>query len=146
MLLILKIILVLDAIVLFPAVLLQAGQGGGLATQFGGTSSTDSFVGGRQAATWLTKTTWWSGGIFLFLCFVLSLASSRTGAPRSLVEEQLRQQQQQEAPAPLQPLPLNQTTPAPAAPGAAPTTPQGQGAQPAPAPAQQPPAGSTKRP
>ncbi len=137
MITLLKVLLVLDALVIFPAVLLQAGQGGGLASQFGGTSSTDSFVGGRQAATWLTKTAWWSGGIFLFLCFVLSLASSRTGAPRSLVEEQLRQQQLQEAPAPLQPLPLNQTTPAPAP---SPATPG------APAPSQQQPAGSTKRP
>ena len=120
-----KILLVLDALILFPAVLLQAGQGGGLATQFGGSSSTDSFVGGRQAATLLTKATWWSGGIFLFLCFVLSLMSARAGAPRSLVEEQLRRQQQ-EAPAPLAPLPLDET--------------------PAPAQGPPPPAGSSKRP
>jgi preprotein translocase subunit SecG len=104
----LKILLVLDALVLFPVVLLQAGQGGGLAAQFGGTSSTDSFVGGRQAATLLTKATWWSGGIFLFLCFVLSM-SARTGAPRSIVEEQLRQQQA--APQPIAPLPLEQAPP-----------------------------------
>lgn len=126
----LKIILVLDALVLVPAVLLQAGQGGGLATQFGGTSSTDSFVGGRQAATLLTKATWWSGGIFLFLCFVLSMASARSGAPRSLVEEQLRQQQRQEQAAPA-PLPLNESpaTPAPVTPGTTPA-PAGSSKQP----------------
>jgi len=127
MVLLLKILLVIDALILFPAVLLQAGQGGGLATQFGGTSSTDSFVGGRQAATLLTKASWWSGGLFLFLCFVLSMASSRAGAPRSLVEEQLRQQQEapgQGAPAPL---PLNQT-PAPGQQAA----PQPQGSAPQP--------------
>jgi preprotein translocase subunit SecG len=113
----LKILLIFDSIILFPAVLLQAGQGGGLSAQFGGTSSTDSFVGGRQAATLLTKATWWSGGIFLFLCFLLSLASARAGAPRSLVEEQLRRQQLQEAPAPL---PLNE------APAPVPAQPEGQ--------------------
>lgn len=128
MVLLLKIILVIDALVLFPAILLQAGQGGGLTAQFGGTSSTDSFVGGRQAATLLHKAAWWSGGIFLFLCFVLSLSASRAGAPRSLVEEQLRQQQQQQAPPPVgAPLPLNEGP----APDPAPTpAPQGGTPQP----------------
>jgi len=134
------ILAVLVALLLFPAILLQAGQGGGLATQFGGASSTDAFVGGRQAATILHKAAWWAGGLFLFFCFLLQLAGSRSAAPRSLTAEELRRQQQQQAPAPtpLQqaPLPLEPgAQPAPAAP--APAT------APAPLPA---PAGSTKRP
>lgn len=129
------ILAILVALVLFPAILLQAGQGGGLATQFGGQSSTDAFVGGRQAATILHKAAWWAGGLFLFFCFLLQLAGSRTAAPRSLTGEQLRrQQQEQAAPAPLQTLPLEGAQPAVPAPA------------PATAPAPLPPAGETKRP
>ena len=45
----LLILLVLDAILMGVVVLLQAGQGGGLASLGGGT--TDMVVGGRQAVT-----------------------------------------------------------------------------------------------
>lgn len=100
------ILLVIDALILIPAILLQAGQGGGLATQFGGASSTDSFVGGRQAATILTKASWYAGGGFLVICFMLSLISTSRGQRASVVEQQLRQQTQQEAPAAPAPLPL----------------------------------------
>ena len=120
----LLILAIVCALVLFPAILLQAGQGGGLATQFGGASSTDAFVGGRQAATLLHKAAWWAGGSFLFLCFLMALIGSRGSAPRSLVEQEMRRQQGQAAPAPLAPLPLEQT----------------------PAPDAQQPAGSTKQP
>src|SRR5207249_5295270 len=57
-------ILLLDAVILATAVLLQAGQGGGLATMGGG-AGTESIMGGRQATTLLTKVTWWTAGIFL---------------------------------------------------------------------------------
>ena len=130
------ILAILAALILYPAILFQAGQGGGLTTQFGGGSSTDAFVGGRQAATILHKASWWAGGSFLAICFLLQLMGSRASAPRSLTEEQLRQQnqQQQAAPTPLNQLPLQQ-----AQPQAAPS--------PAPAPATPAPAsGSTKRP
>ena len=104
------VLLVIDALALGAAVLLQAGQGGGLAAEFGGASSTDSFVGGRQAATLLTRASWWAGGIFLGLCFILSLLSARASAPTSILQGQL---QQQAAPAPLAPLPLQNAAPAP---------------------------------
>lgn len=85
---ILLVILVLDAIVLITAILLQAGKGGGLAANFGGASSSpDAFVGIRQAGTILTKATWWCGGIFLFLSFILQIMSTRTAAPRSVLED-----------------------------------------------------------
>jgi len=117
------ILAILAAMILFPAVLLQAGQGGGLSTQFGGGSSTDAFVGGRQAATILHKASWWAGGGFLAICFILQLLGSRGGAPRSLTEAELRRQQsQQAAPAPLQSLPLQTQAPATPAP-ATPATP-----------------------
>jgi preprotein translocase subunit SecG len=118
------ILLVLDAAVLAAAVLLQSGQGGGLAASFGGASSTDAFVGNRQAATLLTKASWWGGGIFLALCFILSMISSRSSQPRSVFQQP---QQTQEAPAPLAPLPL-------------------QNAAPSQTPAQAPPVGTSKTP
>lgn len=100
----LLVLLLLDSIVLVVAILLQAGKGGGLAAQFGG-SGTDTFIGTRQAGNLLTKASWWGGGIFLALAFVLSLASTRRGVPRSVIEEGL-------APAPV-------GTPATVQPGAA---------------------------
>jgi preprotein translocase subunit SecG len=104
---VLKVILLLDAIILTAAVLLQAGQGGGLAS-LGGGSGTDMFMGGRQATTLLTKITWWTAGIFLFLAFVLTLMSSHSAAPRSVLEGGAP------APPPVQnaPLPIQGGTPA----------------------------------
>ena len=108
-------VLALDALILGTAVLLQAGQGGGLAS-LGGGAGTEQFMGGRQATTLLTKITWWCAGIFLFISLVLAVMSSNSGAPRSVLENV-------PAPAPVQPTPL----PLPANPQPAPA---GQGAQP----------------
>src|SRR5437667_12701624 len=49
-------LLILDALLLSVVVLLQAGQGGGLASLGGAT--TDTVLGGRQAVTILTKLSW----------------------------------------------------------------------------------------
>ena len=69
----LLVLLIIDSLVLVAAILLQAGKGGGLAASFGGVSSSaDSLIGTRQAGNLLTKTSWWCGGIFLGLAFVLS--------------------------------------------------------------------------
>lgn len=102
----LLILLLLDAVILGASVLLQAGQGGGLAS-LGGGAGTEVFMGGRQATTILTKITWWTASIFLGLAFILTIMSSQGGAPRSVLEGNVP------APAPVQstPLPL-QTTPA----------------------------------
>lgn len=69
-------LLLLDGLFLSVIVLLQAGKGGGLAAMGGG-AATDSLMGGRQAATLLTKASWVSGGLFLFLALVLSVMSTR---------------------------------------------------------------------
>jgi preprotein translocase subunit SecG len=76
---------ILVCFALIVAVLLQAGTGGGLAAMGGG-ASTDSFMGGRQAATILTKASWWLGGTFLGLALVLAGLSTRTSQPRSVLE------------------------------------------------------------
>ncbi|MBL0939666.1 MAG: preprotein translocase subunit SecG [Gemmatimonadaceae bacterium] len=80
-------LLILDAFVLVIAVLLQAGKGGGLAASFGGASSSaDSVIGSRQAGNLLTKASWWCGGIFLGLAFILQMMSSRSAAPKSVLD------------------------------------------------------------
>jgi preprotein translocase subunit SecG len=102
-------ILVLDSFFLIGAILLQSGKGSGLAANFGGASSSpDAFIGIRQAGTILTKATWWCAGIFLGLALVLQIMSTRTTAPRSVLEKTFGNQ-----PAPA----------APAAPGAGGTAP-----------------------
>lgn len=83
----LLVLLVIDAVVLGTAILMQAGKGGGLAASFGGTSSSpDSFLGTRQAGTILTKASWWGGAIFIFLAFVLQIMSSRSRIPTSVLD------------------------------------------------------------
>src|SRR5690606_20346637 len=71
-------------------VLLQAGKGGGLAAMGAAGAGTDSIFGSRQATTLLTKATWWTGGIFLVLCFVLSLMSGGSTHSSSILREGLQ--------------------------------------------------------
>jgi len=125
----LLVILVLVSLVVIAAVLLQAGTGQGLSASFGGASSSpDAFIGMRQAGNLLTKISWWGGGVFLALAFVLQLMSTRNQTPHSILEGKLS------APAPLggspaptgpaTAVPLSPLTPAPAAatPNGAPAT------------------------
>src|SRR3989440_7348242 len=63
-------VLILDSLVLTTAILLQAGQGGGLASLRGG-AGTAQFIGGGQATTPLPKLPWWFAGGVLFLSLVL---------------------------------------------------------------------------
>jgi len=115
-------LLVLDCVVVIGAILLQSGKGGGLAASFGGASSSpDAFIGIRQAGNLLTKVSWWGGGAFLILAFILQMMSSRTNTPRSVLERGLAQPVNTAPPptsAPAVPLEPLQNTPAPA------TTPQ----------------------
>lgn len=84
---ILLALLVLICCFLVITVLLQAGTGGGLAAMGGG-ASTDTFLGGRQATTILTKASWWLGAIFLVVSLFLTGMSSRQSAPRSVLESE----------------------------------------------------------
>jgi preprotein translocase subunit SecG len=99
----LLIVLLVDSVLLVAAVLLQAGQGGGLAS-LGGGAGTDVFMGGRQAVTLLTRVTWYCAAIFLTLALTLAIMSSRSGAPRSVLQGTIP------APVPVQPLPLQAPT------------------------------------
>ena len=105
-------VLILDAIFLSVVILLQAGKGGGLAAMGGGAAATDGILGGRQATTVLTRATWTSGTVFMVLSLVLSIMSSRSAAPTSILRP--------DAPA--------STAPAPVLPGLDdPTAPAGAG-------------------
>ncbi len=101
------VLLVLDSLVLVAAILAQAGKGGGLAATFGGaSSSSDSFVGTRQAANLLTRASWWCGGVFLALGLMLSILSTRASTPRSVLDQTFSQ------PARNAPAPATQSVPA----------------------------------
>lgn len=109
-------ILVLDALFLGVVVLLQSGKGGGLAAMGGGAAATEGILGGRQATTVLTRSTWIAGSLFMVLALVLSIMSSRAQESTSIL--------QQDMPAP------TQTAPEPILPGVGGG--EGGGAQPAP--------------
>jgi preprotein translocase subunit SecG len=120
----LLVLLIIDAIVLASAVLMQAGKGGGLAASFGGaSSSSDSFLGTRQAGNILTKASWWCGGIFIFLAFVLQIMSSRGRVPTSILDQALTPTAPQSAPA-TAPAGTPSAVPLQDIPPAAPNTPQ----------------------
>ena len=130
---ILLTLMILDGILLMVVVLLQAGKGGGLAAMGGG-SGTDTFMGGRQAAGVLTKTTWATGAIFLLLAVVLAVLSTRNREAAPILQDEF-----QTAPAAPQPiLPgAGENAPVPegtdegaagaGAGGQAPSTPEGDG-------------------
>ncbi len=88
----LLVLLILDSIVLIAAILMQSAKGGGLAASFGGVSTAaDSFLGSRQAGNLLTKVTWWAGGLFLGIAFVLQMMSTRGRTPSSILDQGLGQ-------------------------------------------------------
>jgi preprotein translocase subunit SecG len=110
----LLILLILDSAVLIAAILLQAGKGGGVAASFGGvSSSTDAFIGTRQAGNLLTTVSWWAGGIFCGLAFILQVMSTRTRQPTSVLDKTFgRPAPAQSAPAPSAPaVPLSPAQP-----------------------------------
>lgn len=93
MFVILLTLLMLDGILLMVVVLLQAGKGGGLAAMGGGGGpGTDTFMGGRQAATVLTKSSWGLGALFLVLSLTLAIMSSNRTDGAPLLQDEFRTQ------------------------------------------------------
>jgi preprotein translocase subunit SecG len=122
----LLVLLIIISVVLIGAVLLQSGKGSGLAASFGGASSSaDSFMGTHQLATGLSKGTWYMGGIFLLIAYMLAIMSARPSVPKSILDQPASQlpAAQPTAPAqaptnaapvvPLQPAPTAPTPPSP---------------------------------
>lgn len=93
---VLLFVLLLDGLFLGVVILLQSGKGGGLAAMGGGVTATEGILAGRQATTVLTRATWTAGGLFMALALVLSILSSRSQQPQSVLMDDL----QQTAPAP----------------------------------------------
>jgi preprotein translocase subunit SecG len=116
----LLVLLILDSIVLVLAILAQSGKGGGLAASFGGmSSSADSLLGMRQAGNLFTQISWWGGGLFLALAFILALLSTRSREPASILDRSFNQPP---ATAPAQSAPAVPLQPAPAPSGEAPAS------------------------
>ena len=63
-----------------------------------GTTMTDGILQGRQATTVLTRSTWIAGTAFMLLSLVLSIMSSRSSTPESIIRPAT-----QSAPAPVIP-------------------------------------------
>ena len=122
----LLILLLVDGLLLGVVVLLQSGKGGGLASMGGG-AGTDTLIGGRQAATILTKASWICGGAFMVLALALSVLSSRQARPTSVLRDEFRQQPtpvQQQTPASPAQVPGTQRAPQQNAPAGGATQPQ----------------------
>jgi len=84
------IIHILVCFLLVVVILLQSGKGGGLASAFGGSGTTEASFGGRQAAGFLGKATTVLGAIFLVMSLGLALLSSYSSGPASAVQQQLQ--------------------------------------------------------
>ena len=112
-------LLIIDALILIIAILLQSGKGGGMAAAFGGaSSSSDALFGTRQAGNLLTKASWWCGGIFIGLAFVLEISAGRGRVPTSILDKSFAPTKA--APAAPRTAPAIPGTTTPAAPGSAP--------------------------
>lgn len=80
-------------------ILLQSGQGGGLAGIASG-GAAQQVLGTRQSPDTLEKATWTLGTIFIVLC-LLSNFFIGTEEPQSVIQQQAQQQQPQQQQTPL---------------------------------------------
>lgn len=82
-------IITLICVLLILVVLLQSGQGDGLAGMGGGGGSLmgNSGLGARRTADLLSKATSIFGGAFLVLCILANFAIDRGGVSRSILQE-----------------------------------------------------------
>lgn len=85
MFIVLVFLILLCAILMAVAVLLQAGRGGGLAGIGGG--QTQQVLGARQAPDFLEKVTWGLGVTFLVLCVIATFFTNRTEEQNSILQE-----------------------------------------------------------
>ena len=83
-------IFVITCALLMLSILLQSGKGEGLSGTFGGSAQ---FMGGRAAATFLTKTTAALAALFMLLSIILSTLTSSSSGPVKQTEAQQRMMQ-----------------------------------------------------
>ena len=99
---------VLVCILLVVSILLQSGKGGGLAGTFGGSSQ---YLGGRGAATILTRATTTLAVTFMLMAILLStLGTRQAGLPD---QSEVQRQMQQVAPVELPQIPSESPESAP---------------------------------
>ena len=88
----LMVLAIIIALILIIAVLLQSSKGGGLAGTFGGAGSFGTVFGTRRTADFLSKTTWWLGGILMVLALVVNLFFLKpTSDSKSIIQDSGRQ-------------------------------------------------------
>jgi len=82
------------AVLLIVVILMQSSKGGGLAGTFGGASNMGSMFGTRRTADFLSRATWWLGGIVAVLAIAANLfflPGKVTQEQRSIIQESGRQ-------------------------------------------------------
>ena len=82
------------AVLLIIVVLMQSSKGSGLAGTFGGAGNMGSMFGTRRTADFLSRATWWLGGIVAVLAIVANLfflPGKVTQEQRSIIQESGRQ-------------------------------------------------------
>lgn len=93
-------IITLIALLMVIVILLQSGQGGGLAG-IASSAGTRQVLGTRQAPDLLEKITWVLGTAFIVLCILINFLIQNEGPQESVIQQQAPQsQQQQQIPAP----------------------------------------------
>ncbi len=108
------ILIVLSAILMIFAVLVQKSKGGGLASGF---SSSNQIMGVRKTTDFLEKFTWTLAGTIIVLSILTAkYTASHTNAPQSQIEV--------EQPAPLNPTTAPNVTPEMPVPSQMPAQPQ----------------------
>jgi len=95
------VLIALIALFMTIVILLQSGQGGGLAGIASG-GATRQVLGSRQAPDILEKATWTLGIIFVFLCIASNFLIGGNEAQESIIQQNARdgQTQQQSVPSP----------------------------------------------
>ncbi len=101
------------AILLMVIVLLQSSKGGGLAGTFGGAGNMGSMFGTRRTADFLSKATWWLGGVLAVLSIIVNLfflpGSTTSEQRQSIIQQTGRQNVPQQSTLPQTQAPPTQT-------------------------------------
>ncbi len=90
----LVIIAGIAALLLIMVILMQASKGGGLAGTFGGAANMGAMFGARRTADFLSRATWWLGGIVAVIAIVVNLfflPGKVSPEQRSIIQESGRQ-------------------------------------------------------
>lgn len=92
------VIITLIAVLMTIVILLQSGQGGGLAGIASG-GATRQVLGSRQAPDLLEKATWVLAGVFIFLCLISNFVIDTDESDESVIQRRaLEGQTEQQTP------------------------------------------------